>query len=73
MHKTTIYLPESLRTRVKRVAIDRGVSEADVIRAAVEQYTAEKARPRPKLPLFDSGKGDLAENVDEALRGFGED
>ena len=73
VHKTTIYLPEPLRNRVKHAAAERRVSEAEIIRSAIEAYTTPKERPRPKLPLFDSGKGGLAENVDEALRGFGED
>jgi hypothetical protein len=29
-------------------------------------------RPRPRLLLFCSGQGDLAQSVDEALAGFGE-
>ena len=75
MHKTTIYLPELLRERVKRTAAERRVSEAEVIRAAIDAYTvAPRERPRPKLPLFTSSlPPDFAENVDEALRRFGED
>ena len=74
MRKTTIYLPEPLRERVKRTAAERRVSEAEVIRAAIDAYTAPTERPRPKLPLFTSSlPPDFAENVDEALRGFGED
>ena len=74
VHKTTIYLPEPLRNRVKHAAAERRVSEAEIIRAAIEAYTATAERPRPKLPLFESSLPvDFAENVDEALRGFGED
>ena len=73
VHKTTIYLPEPLRDRVKRAAVERHVSEAEIIRAAIDAYTAPKERPRPKLPLFASGLPDLAERADEYLRGFGED
>ena len=73
MTKTTLYLPVALKTRLERVAADRGESEAEVIRAALDAYTAER-RPRPRLPLA-AGAGvptDLSERVDEALaEGFG--
>jgi Arc/MetJ-type ribon-helix-helix transcriptional regulator len=74
MVKTTIYLPESLKERVSRVAHEQNRSEAEVIRAALEEFTS-KARPRPTLPLFESvGRPDLAERVDEILEeGFGRD
>jgi hypothetical protein len=73
VHKTTIYLPDDLRERVKRAAAERQISEAEVIRAAIAQFTSEEP-PRPRLPLFSSGSGDLAERVDELLaEGFGRD
>ena len=76
MVKTTLYLPESLKSRLKRVAAQEGRSEAEVIRAALEEYTASRARPRPRLPLVE-GKGldpTLAERVEELLaEGFGQD
>jgi hypothetical protein len=74
VRKTTIYLPEELKSRVERAARANGVSEAEVIRAAIERYTDADSRPRPKLPLFNSGRGDIAERVDEILaEGFGAD
>jgi hypothetical protein len=73
MIKTTVYLPDALKQRVERLARERQVSEAEVIRAALEEYTARE-RPRPTLPLFDSGRGDIASRVDELLaEGFGRD
>lgn len=69
MLKTTVYLPAALKTRLERVAADRGESEADVIRAALELYTGQ-TRPRPTLPLARSGAP--ITDWDEALRGFGE-
>jgi len=75
MMKTTVYLPEHLKARLERVAEQEHVSEAEVIRLALEEYTTTRARPRPKLPLFE-GEGvppDLAERDEEYLRGFGED
>jgi Arc/MetJ-type ribon-helix-helix transcriptional regulator len=72
MRRTTIYLPDELKARVERVARDRNRSEADVIREALERFTANEGRPRPRLPLFESGQPDLARSVDDALAGFGE-
>jgi hypothetical protein len=74
MVKTTIYLPERLKDRVRRTAREQNRSEAAVIREALEQYTAGRERPRPTLPLFKSRRGDIAERVDEILaEGFGRD
>ena len=71
MKKTTVYLPEALKARLEQLSQDTNVSEAEAIRAALGEYL-EQRRPRPRVPLFESGRGDLAEHVDEALRGFGE-
>lgn len=75
MRKTTLYLPDSLKARLERAARERNVSEADLVRAALDEYTRTAARPRPKLPLFESvGDPDLAERADEILaEGFGRD
>jgi hypothetical protein len=72
--KTTIYLPDELKRRIERAARTNGVSEAEVIRTAIDRYTHAGTTPRPKLPLFDSGDPTLAERVDEILaEGFGRD
>ena len=71
MFKTTLYLPDDLKRAVERTARARGCSEAVVVREALRQFTSIFQAPRPKLPLFSSGKPRLAERVDEALRGFG--
>jgi hypothetical protein len=73
--RTTVYLPDSLKQRLERLAREREVSEAELIRAALDAYTTEGVRPSPTLPLFASvGDPDLAERVDEVLaRGFGRD
>lgn len=72
MRRTTVYLPDDLKLRLERAARDLQRSEADVIREAIDRFTAAEGRPRPRLPLFESGQPDLAETVDEALQGFGE-
>ncbi len=70
MRKTTVYLPDELKARIEARARAEGRSEAELIRSALVAFTAGD-RPRPHLPLFASGRGGLAEHVDEALRGFG--
>ncbi len=72
MQKTTVYIPEAVKRALGQVAAARGVSEAELIREALHTLTSESAAPRPRLPLFKSGKPGLAERVDKALRGFGE-
>ena len=69
--RTTIYLPEDLKSRLARAAHKAGRTEADLIREGVERLL-ESHHAEPRLPLFASGKPDLAENVDELLAGFGE-
>lgn len=73
MVKTTLYLPDSLKARLERIARQEGRSEAEIVRVALEEYTAGRMRPRPRLPLFASGSPDLAERFDEHLEGFGEE
>jgi metal-responsive CopG/Arc/MetJ family transcriptional regulator len=74
MRKTTVYLPDELKARLERVAIEQKRSEAEVIRSALAEYT-NRERPRPRVPLF-RGRGttNVAEQVDELLaEGFGRD
>lgn len=70
MEKTTVYLPLSLLQRVKAVAARRRVSEASVIRSAIEHYTDTVEPPRPRVALYETGRP--ISDWDEALRGFGE-
>jgi hypothetical protein len=72
MHRTTVYLPEKLKAALERAARARQTSEADLIREGVAHVTREHEAPDPIIPLFRSEDPDLAEQVDEALRGFGE-
>ncbi|MGH3007457.1 MAG: CopG family transcriptional regulator [Gaiellaceae bacterium] len=74
MVKTTVYLPEHLKARLERIAGQKGCSEAELIRAAVDEYTIAQT-PRPRLPLFESlGEPQIADRVDELLaEGFGRD
>lgn len=70
MGKTTIYLPDDLKSAVKSAAAQQGVSEAEVIRQSIRDAVGG-ARPRPRGGLFRSGQP-IAREADEALVGFGE-
>ena len=72
MQKTTVYLPDDLKRALEQTATSRGCSEAELIREAVRALTGMATRPRPRMPLFRSGRPGLAERVDQALKGFGE-
>jgi len=72
MKRTTLYLPPELKRAIEETAAARRCSEAKVIRDALVTATRASARPRPKLPLFASKQPRLAEQVERALRGFGE-
>lgn len=76
MVKTTLYLPESLKASVERLAREEGRSEAELVREALAELVASRRQARPRLPLFSHGLGDptIAERADELLaQGFGGD
>jgi len=60
MDRTTLSLTPQLRDRLRRLAAERGVSMATIIREAVEEKLAD-VRPRPRsLGVGASGKRDIA-------------
>ncbi|HEV2721966.1 MAG TPA: hypothetical protein VG323_18240, partial [Thermoanaerobaculia bacterium] len=67
--KTTIYLPERLKSDIERVAKSERRSEADVIRDAVETAIYARRPPEPRIPLVSYGLGrpDVAERAEELL------
>ena len=71
MDKTTVYLPIELKTALRRLALDRGVSEAELIRESIRRSVAEGSRPRPRGGLYASDVV-VARSADEHLRGFGD-
>lgn len=75
MRKTTLYLPEDLKSSLERLAVETGRSEAEIIRESLRRTVEARRRPRPRVPLVPRGGGDpgLAERVEELLEGFGED
>lgn len=72
MEKTTVYLPDDLKRALRRAARATGRSEADLIREGIGTVVGTHQIAEARLPLFESGQPDLAERVDEHLRGFGE-
>lgn len=72
VRRTTIYLPDDLKSSLARAAHEERRTEADLIREGIERLL-ESRHPEPRIPLFTSGQPDLAENVDKLLNGFGEE
>jgi len=72
MERTTIYLDSALKRRLREAAGRRGVTEASVLREALERYLSVERRPRVQ-PVGTSRDGGVAHDVDDALRrlGFG--
>ena len=71
VHRTTVYLPETLKDALARAAREEGRTEAELIREGVERLLRAR-HAEPRLPLFASGVPDIAERADELLAGFGE-
>jgi hypothetical protein len=74
MFKMTLNVPEKLKRALERRAVEEGLSEAAIIRRALERELGQVPAPAPRLPLFaiDLEDPGLAERVDELLEGFGE-
>ncbi|GAA3686793.1 hypothetical protein GCM10022224_059670 [Nonomuraea antimicrobica] len=75
--EVSLYLPEDIKHRVAEAARAHGMSEDAYMREAIRRALSEEIvgeRPRPRLPLFDSGDPTMAERVDDILaEGFGRD
>ncbi|MSO27758.1 MAG: CopG family transcriptional regulator [Candidatus Nanopelagicales bacterium] len=71
MKRTTVYLPDDLKARLTAEAARRQVTEAEIIRQAVDKETRQ---PRPSGGIFfgDTG-GVTGVNVHEHMQGFGAD
>jgi Arc/MetJ-type ribon-helix-helix transcriptional regulator len=72
MQKTTVYLPDDLKSALERASKALQRSEADLIREGVQLVAQSYMAPEPRLPLFESDDPSLARHVDDALAGFGE-
>ena len=71
MKRTTVYFPDDLKARLEAEATRRGVTEAQIVREAVDKETR---RPRPRGGIISGGELD-ARDIDstDALKGFGEE
>jgi hypothetical protein len=72
MKRTTIYLTDDLQAQLEQASRLTGKSKAELIRQGLHDVVAA-IQPRPRVPLFVPGHGDLATRVDELLDGFGEE
>ena len=72
MHRTTVYLPEEMKARLAAEAERRGLSEAEIIRRAVDRELTRRMTGAGILtdPLPEGVSG---RNIEEHLKGFGED
>jgi hypothetical protein len=70
MRRTTVYLPDELKARLAAEAARRQVTEAEIIRQAVDKETRQ---PRPRGGIFSGDTGGLTgANLHERMEGFGE-
>jgi hypothetical protein len=72
MERTTVYLTTAQRRALAKTARATGKSEAELIREGVDTVTSGHRLAEPTIPLFDSGRSDLAARADDLLEGFGE-
>ncbi len=74
MKKTTLYLDPGVDRALARLASERGVTKAEVIREALASAAAAARRPRITAIGVGSGPGDVADDVDRHLAetSFGE-
>ncbi len=68
MRKTTVYLPDEIKSGVEREAQLRSCSEAEFIRQAIAEAVT---RPAPRAAIIE-GDSAWALEADELLAGFGE-
>ena len=65
MRRTTLLIPDDLRERLRRVAAERGVSMASLIREALdEKVRTDHPRPR-SIGIGASGRIDTARRASE--------
>ena len=73
LKKTSLYLDPDVDRGLARIAAREGVTKAEAIRQILARaVAAEPARPRITAIGIMSGPGDIADNVDKYLEGFGE-
>lgn len=72
MKKTSIYLEPELDRALDVLAEQRSTSKAEVIRQALRLAVQTSRRPSISAIGLGEGPGDVSDNVDEYLDGFGD-
>jgi hypothetical protein len=73
MKKTTLYLPDDLKTKLEKAAKQQKLSEATVIRDAIATAVGDVEIPKPRpLAGVKLSEQNVAERVDELMEGYGE-
>ena len=65
IQRTTIVMPEDLREKLRRIADERGISFAALIREAAEEKAKEFRRKPRNLGMGSSGRGDAGRRASE--------
>jgi hypothetical protein len=74
MMKTSVYLERWVDRDLRLIAAAEGKSKAQLIRETLaERARGESPQPRIQAIGVFEGPGDLSQNVDRYLEGFGED
>jgi predicted transcriptional regulator len=69
MRRTTVKLPDDLDARLRHEARRRGVTIADVTRAALEEHLDVRRRRRLAAKAAGrSGRTDISERIEEIIR-----
>jgi hypothetical protein len=71
MKRTTIYLPDELKGRLEKAAEHRGVTEAEIIRLAVDKELTRTLQGAGII-TDPSPDGLSGRNLHEHMEGFGE-
>jgi predicted transcriptional regulator len=72
MHRTTVYLPEEMKARLTAEAERRGLSEAEIIRRAVDKELTRRLTGAGIITEAPP-EGVSGRNLHEHMEGFGED
>ena len=67
MRRTTVKLPDDLDARLRHEAQRRGVTIADVTRAALEEHLGGGRRKLRAKGAGRSGRSDISERIEEIL------
>lgn len=68
MRRTTVKLPDALDARLRHEARRRGVTIADVTRAALEEHLGVERRRRLGAKAAGrSGRSDISEHIEEII------